>query len=81
MEQNKAEKSDGAGMDSKGVNSRGQRGPSEKVTLEEVKKVRVLHIWGKIVKSEVLTNAKVLRSEHAWLLGEHMESEGLDRRE
>ena len=26
-------------MDSKGVNSRGQRGPSEKVTLEEVKKV------------------------------------------
>ena len=48
-------------MDLKGVDSRGQRGPGEKVTLEEAKKVRVLNIWGKIVKPEVLTNAKVLR--------------------
>ena len=68
-------------MDLKGVDSRGQRGPGEKVTLEEAKKVRVLNIWGKIVEPEVLTNAKVLRSEHAWLLGELMESEGLDQRE
>lgn len=45
---NKAEKRDRAGMDLQGVDFRGQRGPSEKVTLEGVKKVRVLNTWGKI---------------------------------
>ena len=50
VEQNKAERSDRAGMDLQGVDSRGQRGPSEKVTLEGVKKVRVLNIWGKIIQ-------------------------------
>ena len=41
VEQNKAEKSDGAGMDSKVTPLEGaERGPSEKVTLEELEWTR-----------------------------------------
>lgn len=48
---------------------RSQVGLAKRVTLEEVKRVNDF------------TSAKVLRSEHAWLLEEQKKAEGLEQRE